>query len=558
MSQFQNQSFRKDGIKPNGKLVSFFVQPAPRSISENGPVSSLKKAVGPLGVNMNDFIPQGKSMNTGVKRVPAALPVRFEPGKSNSMEKDERYQYLMKNGIIRRVEKDDKIIFAELPGLAGVLVVYRSIVERSNNPERLNLDRRDLTQMPLLESEERLRLLNYQHNLISKIENLLSLPNLIFLDLYNNQIKEINGLHTVPSLRVLMLGKNLIDKIKNLNSLTKLDVLDLHSNKIRKIENLSHLFELRVLNLANNQIQIFENLDNLKSLTEINLRRNFIEYIKSVSGLNKLQRLFLSNNKFDRLENVELLGNCANLTELALDGNAVQSALNYSDIVLTICKGLSILDLKKITSEMRDSAGKIDKLSQGNGGFNEGLVVAIEAEWSNEVERIRAKGLNGIFKGQDDASNCLVQSGHAEIENENLLFIYGNALEVLSKHDFHDSVHSIHFQYIPFTLLSLSSTLSALKKFQNLKKLILKDNNLIYFTHISKFESLQTLSTLEISNNDLSSTSIFQSFIVYRFPNITELNSTKVSENDRACAKQHFQHFDRVLSIPSILTVKNI
>jgi leucine-rich repeat-containing protein 49 len=40
--------------------------------------------------------------------------------------------------------------------------------------------------MPLLEGEERLRLLNLQHNHITKIENLVSLPNLIFLDLYNN------------------------------------------------------------------------------------------------------------------------------------------------------------------------------------------------------------------------------------------------------------------------------------------------------------------------------------------------------------------------------------
>jgi hypothetical protein len=30
-------------------------------------------------------------------------------------EDDERYRYLLKNGIVRRVEDDDKIIFAELP-----------------------------------------------------------------------------------------------------------------------------------------------------------------------------------------------------------------------------------------------------------------------------------------------------------------------------------------------------------------------------------------------------------------------------------------------------------
>ena len=131
-------------------------------------------------------------------------------------EEDERYRYLLKNGIVRRVEDEDKIIFAELPQIPGVLVVYRKPSERNANPDRLNLDKRDLTHMPLLEGEERLRLLNLQHNHVSKIENLVSLPALIFLDLYNNSIKEISHLHTVPTLRVLMLGKNYIERIRNL------------------------------------------------------------------------------------------------------------------------------------------------------------------------------------------------------------------------------------------------------------------------------------------------------------------------------------------------------
>lgn len=43
--------------------------------------------------------------------------------------------------------------------------------------------------IPLLEGEQMLRLLNLQNNSIRKIENLLGLPNLIFLDLYNNRIE---------------------------------------------------------------------------------------------------------------------------------------------------------------------------------------------------------------------------------------------------------------------------------------------------------------------------------------------------------------------------------
>lgn len=61
---------------------------------------------------------------------------------------------------------------------------------------------------PILDGEEQLRLLNYQHNHIRKIANLASLKKLIFLDLYDNHIEEISGLSSLRALRVLMLGKN--------------------------------------------------------------------------------------------------------------------------------------------------------------------------------------------------------------------------------------------------------------------------------------------------------------------------------------------------------------
>jgi Leucine-rich repeat (LRR) protein len=87
-------------------------------------------------------------------------------------------------------------------------VVYRSAAERSSNPERLNLDRRHLTCCPILKHEDRVRLLNYQNNYIENIAQLHNLPNLIFLDLYNNCIEVMSSeLGSVPTLRVLMLGK---------------------------------------------------------------------------------------------------------------------------------------------------------------------------------------------------------------------------------------------------------------------------------------------------------------------------------------------------------------
>lgn len=145
----------------------------------------------------------------------------------------------------------DGIIFAKNKNQHDSLVIFRTPEERMRNPERLNLDRRQLEQCPMLEQEQRLRLLNYQNNAIKYISNVENLPNLIFLDLYNNQIMSLEGpLSSVRGLRVLMAGKNKIQKIQNLQHLKKLDVLDLHSNEIKVIEGLDGLTDLRVLNLA--------------------------------------------------------------------------------------------------------------------------------------------------------------------------------------------------------------------------------------------------------------------------------------------------------------------
>ncbi|XP_033750016.1 leucine-rich repeat-containing protein 49-like isoform X6 [Pecten maximus] len=247
----------------------------------------------------------------------------------------------------------DRVIFAESPSAPGIPVVYRTPDERSSNPDRLNLDRRKLTVCPILEGEEQLRLLNYQHNMIGKIQHLSTLKRLIFLDLYDNQIEEISGLSALKSLRVLMLGKNKIKAIENLETLCKLDVLDLHGNQIGMIENLNHLSELRVLNLAGNQIAYVDNLSGLDSLAELNLRRNRIRTVVDVDNLPSLQRLFLSFNDISSFEDIACLGDSNSLSEITLDGNPITQEQYYKQIVLRHMQQLKQLDMKRVTEEER-------------------------------------------------------------------------------------------------------------------------------------------------------------------------------------------------------------
>jgi leucine-rich repeat-containing protein 49 len=73
------------------------------------------------------------------------------------------------------------------------VIVYRRPCERDINVEKMSLESRNLRHVPLLEGEERIKYLNLQNNEIVKIENLVSLPNLTFIDMSGNRIKEISN-----------------------------------------------------------------------------------------------------------------------------------------------------------------------------------------------------------------------------------------------------------------------------------------------------------------------------------------------------------------------------
>ena len=139
------------------------------------------------------------------QRFPPAAMTKCHLSRSKKKQPPASMDHIATDSI---TSSKDHVIFAESPVAPGVPVVYRPPEERAANPDRLNLDRRHLTVFPILEGEERLRLLNLQHNAITRLQHLSSLRKLVFLDLYDNLIHEISNLEGLLSLRVLMLGKN--------------------------------------------------------------------------------------------------------------------------------------------------------------------------------------------------------------------------------------------------------------------------------------------------------------------------------------------------------------
>ena len=66
------------------------------------------------------------------------------------------------------------------------------------------------------------------------------------------------------------------------------------------------------------------------------------------------------------------------------------------------------------------------------------VIKIIQKEWEREVDRLDQKKMGKRQTNTAANEKSIVQSGHAEIESNKVLYIYGNALEVLQRSEFYD------------------------------------------------------------------------------------------------------------------------
>mmetsp|Transcript_87528 Transcript_87528/g.152375 ORF Transcript_87528/g.152375 Transcript_87528/m.152375 type:complete len:510 (-) Transcript_87528:71-1600(-) len=420
------------------------------------------------------------------------------------------------------------------------------------NPERLNLDRKRLGSCPLLEGEERLKLLNYQNNLITEIANLHNLPNLVFLDLYNNNITHISNLGCVPTLRVLMLGKNNIEKIEHLDDLPRLDVLDLHNNAIRTVENLSHLTDLRVLNLAGNRLKEVSNIRNLTALTELNARRNSIETLNDLDTLPHLHRVFLSSNKLETFQSIECCLDCKSLTELSLDGNSVFQESQYRWVMVDRIKTLKQLDTRRVTDEERKQAPGMIKREEDKRKEAQKLMAAQE-------ERNDALSFFNATWNMD-AGSCYTdpslktnpkRKGFVELQDTQgayVLHVYGDGAEPQWEPDKAAGIRHVVFEYISIERVC-TVFIPTLKQLPNLHSVALAFNNCSDLNQLAGLGELPHVEQLTINDNRvLRLTKLLKPFCIMILPQLKKLNDVTLDVEDRSSAEQKFGPFARLLS----------
>ncbi|ETN04754.1 hypothetical protein PPTG_14543 [Phytophthora nicotianae INRA-310] len=479
---------------------------------------------------------------------------------------------------------NQEVHFAVTAEIPGVPIVYRNQKTKATNPERLNLDRRNLPVIPLLEGEQTLRLLNLQNNVIRRIENLLGLPNLIFLDLYNNRIEKLENLHLVPNLRVLMMGKNRLRTIENLECLQKLDVLDLHSNEIEQMQNLNELKELRVLNLGGNMISTVENIDKLMLLTELNLRRNRINRIGTIGNLPSLLRLFLSNNKIETLEAIEPLFQVSSISELRLDSNGVcaPNQMEYRVRMIRSFPSLKHLDLKPLSDADKKEAllhanSPSKCVDTAEAAARTQAISYVKAYWERRTELVHSplgskdsRDLSYLSSWGIPTKDKLVShtgyeerettpitreeltvysdsTGFSEIEvysDYRVLAIYGEAFDALEQTKAHSLLTTISFRYVGISKIvnAVSSATNAnLKLFTRLRRIIFANNDLQSFDELLWLNTVGSKAEeIFISQNPVCAKTLLKRFVGARISNVLRFNGEEINSVDRQIGKQLF------------------
>nr|BAA90984.1 unnamed protein product [Homo sapiens] len=469
--------------------------------------------------------------------------------------------------------------------LSSFPILQRSSEEKILYSDRLSLERQKLTVCPIINGEDHLRLLNFQHNFITRIQNISNLQKLISLDLYDNQIEEISGLSTLRCLRVLLLGKNRIKKISNLENLKSLDVLDLHGNQITKIENINHLCELRVLNLARNFLSHVDNLNGLDSLTELNLRHNQITFVRDVDNLPCLQHLFLSFNNISSFDSVSCLADSSSLSDTTFDGNPIAQESWYKHTVLQNMMQLRQLDMKRITEEERRMASVLAKKEEEKKreSHKQSLLkekkrltinnVARQWDLQQRVANIATNedrkdsdspqdpcqidgstlsafpeetgpldsGLNNALQGLSVIDTYLV-----EVDGDTLSLYGSGALESLDRNwsvQTAGMITTVSFTFIEFD--EIVQVLPKLKiKFPNSLHLKFKETNLVMLQQFNALAQLRRIDQLTIDpqGNPVVNFTLWKYYVLFRLSHFSmqKINGTEVTQNDMIMAERLF------------------
>ena len=216
-----------------------------------------------------------------------------------------------------RAAADTEYVDSSLPTDAGAPGELRPFsAPPPDRAERLDLSRRNLSELSALAALTGVRELNLAHNAVADLAPLSGLTGLRVLDLSSNAIADLTPLAALTGLKRLDLSGNRIADVSALSGLTGLEVLLLDGNRVDDVLPLWSLQRLVNLGLSDNRIGDIRLLVELGALKRLDLSGNVVSDISPLGNLSELVWLRLLGNP---ISDAAPLGRLTHLRWLWLD-----------------------------------------------------------------------------------------------------------------------------------------------------------------------------------------------------------------------------------------------
>ena len=318
----------------------------------------------------------------------------------------------------------------------------------------------------------------------------------------NQTGEDIITTHTMLALTDLYANGYGIEDLTGLEYAHNLYYLHLSDNNISDVSPLAELKnaqDLRTLSLGNNNILDISPLAELTQVGYLHLDNNNILDISPLAGLTKLDYWHLDNNN---ISDISPLAELKNLRQLLLHDN------NISDI--SPLTGLTRLETLWLQNNNISDVSPLAGLTQ---------LRELHLTDNNISDISPLTGLTKLQQlsiNRNNISGISPLAGLTELILSWDILLYAKNLSELLP--FAGRLEELNFSYRNISDLSL------LVEFKNLKRLSLRNNNILNISDLSLLAELKNLISLDLSNNDISDIS--------PLAELTQLQQLSLSNNN--------------------------
>lgn len=159
-----------------------------------------------------------------------------------------------------------------------------------------------------------------------------------------------------PNLLHLDLSQNEIKKLENFDGHARLEVLDLSSNTIVDTTNISKMPNLKELFLGFNRIKVMNGFDGLDSLKRLHLKSNMLTgWEEAFPALEALEYLNLRSNNILKIEEIEKLNALPKLRKFVCSFTPFveKNPTNYIFQIMVKLPNLTMINKTTVTRVVR-------------------------------------------------------------------------------------------------------------------------------------------------------------------------------------------------------------